>query len=929
MADLIFPCPQCDNNLVVDEQYAGASVNCPLCNNTKITVPVAERSICCPACKNELRAPGCMCSKRINCPQCNQAFDVSPHLVCVGCKKTLDDEALLCVHCGTDQRSGNTLATTISSKSKLCLRQDAQPHDQDAAADTSSAVVNGPNSPQPTSNDRVLPLLKAAALLSVVAAAVLYIVINDKTMHAHEDATTIAKNEKIADSNHVAMVVTQVAAATNSVVLIATKLPVLSLIPDTSRQASNSALQTRVHQTPLSQRQEYDLAALRKLLTDKQTIGLFDAIIHACAKNNTRLSIDPDALGALAAARVPVASLSAVTNGVALGSFLSKYRLIVKHVPLSQENTNRVFYVTTDSAWTYSQACWYLANGQTDKAQSVLVGTQLDNTPFGIHCQSLQALLQRSTTQREQMNLHVALLRSAVQKMESALRHAKSAANAPTLGAWMSSRRYGHEREVGSSDAARLVKKAAVERHLDDEEQRLAEARTSWRSYLTTLDSNNASIWNRIDEAYAEGFYSEAYYWLNYLITNFDTLRAVTQELKGKGLLDADSTVGEMHPDITAIRDKWRSSLLCSRTEIAAFSGKGYDCNAKDTAALNETFLRDKANIYARINVGYHTVSRHTTAINTILRSSPLTNDGQIDIVRGLRDKHKQSYLQAAVNLVNSPVPFVPQESGVGSRTIGLAVVAAHGDLLPLSTKLVPNKAQLVTHQVAVSNYWGSYVAKYETLMKAYPITFGDYGEKDILMLTSAIEVYKWLCNTFPTNMTDKGLHIEFQALFANKGGPSAGVTMAVSAYSSLMGKPVLKNVAMTGEVRSDGSVHPIGGAHLKISGACGSDGIETVLVPKENAPDLLFVPLDELCSISIVEGSELMTFINASTVSEFSKHELEDLRKAQLLIRFGRFKDAEPLLLKVVSINPDIYSAKRLLELLSCYGKLDREPEG
>ncbi|MGI6424455.1 MAG: ATP-dependent protease LonB [Tepidanaerobacteraceae bacterium] len=73
--------------------------------------------------------------------------------------------------------------------------------------------------------------------------------------------------------------------------------------------------------------------------------------------------------------------------------------------------------------------------------------------------------------------------------------------------------------------------------------------------------------------------------------------------------------------------------------------------------------------------------------------------------------------------------------------------------------------------------------------------------------------------------------------------GPSAGVTIAVSIYSSIKGILVDNHIAMTGELSVRGYVKPIGGIVPKIEAARRA-GAKTVIIPKENWQDI-FKTLD------------------------------------------------------------------------------------
>src|SRR6266699_2939774 len=110
-----------------------------------------------------------------------------------------------------------------------------------------------------------------------------------------------------------------------------------------------------------------------------------------------------------------------------------------------------------------------------------------------------------------------------------------------------------------------------------------------------------------------------------------------------------------------------------------------------------------------------------------------------------------------------------------------------------------------------------------------------------------------------------RDIHVHVPEGATPKDGPSAGVAMATAIVSVMTGIPGRRDVAMTGEITLRGRVWPISGLKEKLLAAL-RGGIKTVLIPEENAKDLVEI------SDSVKGGLEI---IPVSRMDEVLGHAL------------------------------------------------------
>jgi ATP-dependent Lon protease len=158
------------------------------------------------------------------------------------------------------------------------------------------------------------------------------------------------------------------------------------------------------------------------------------------------------------------------------------------------------------------------------------------------------------------------------------------------------------------------------------------------------------------------------------------------------------------------------------------------------------------------------------------------------------------------------------EQDEVGVAT-GAAVTSAGGDLLSIEVTIMEGKGELV-----LTGQLGDVMQ--ESARAAISYARSHAQEFDI-----------------ETGFFDKhNIHVHIPAGAIPKDGPSAGITIATALISALTDRPVLRDVAMTGEITLRGKVLPIGGLREKTL-AAHRGGIKTFVLPRRNAKDMAELP--------------------------------------------------------------------------------------
>lgn len=111
-------------------------------------------------------------------------------------------------------------------------------------------------------------------------------------------------------------------------------------------------------------------------------------------------------------------------------------------------------------------------------------------------------------------------------------------------------------------------------------------------------------------------------------------------------------------------------------------------------------------------------------------------------------------------------------------------------------------------------------------------------------------------------------IHLHLPEGAIPKDGPSAGITLCTALVSAFTGRPIFRDVAMTGEITLRGRVLTIGGAREKLLAAYRA-GIKTVLIPERNLKDLVDLPKTARDALKIIPVSHMDQVLKVALSSQ------------------------------------------------------------
>ncbi|MBM7648913.1 ATP-dependent Lon protease [Bacillus ectoiniformans] len=260
---------------------------------------------------------------------------------------------------------------------------------------------------------------------------------------------------------------------------------------------------------------------------------------------------------------------------------------------------------------------------------------------------------------------------------------------------------------------------------------------------------------------------------------------------------------------------------------------------SKSQMQLKDEAIQDIVRYYTR-EAGVRSLERQLAAICRKTAKLIVSNEKKRVIIssKNLEDflgKKKFRYGQAET----------VDQIGVAN---GLAYTAVGGDTLQIEVSLSPGKGKLIL------------TGKLGDVMKESAQAAFSYVRSKAAELKIENDFHE-----------KYDIHIHVPEGAVPKDGPSAGITMATALVSALTGRPIKREVGMTGEITLRGRVLPIGGVKEKSLGAHRA-GLKTIILPADNEKDIDDIPESVRNSLAFVLATTMDEVLEIALAGEISE---------------------------------------------------------
>lgn len=711
---------------------------------------------------------------------------------------------------------------------------------------------------------------------------------------------------------------------------------------------------------------------------------LLDALARASRRPGfAKVALDPDLVAFVAGIKAPLGRLDAVTNAAALDAAVDEYGLTAEEVSLG--DSMRVTLVTTPSALAYGSAVLALRDGLVPgaltKAQAALrSGRKLDNTPYSLHAAGLsdalkavQALSASIDECRATAREAVRLLATAQRSLEAPLTKSPFKMQSPELTGQIGGKAAAHK-----DTTARLYEGA--QKNLTVCMSRLAKAYEDQARAFSVIAA-------RCNEAYAARLTAEARFLLQCLLSGAEQMRSSTRELQEScgqmhktclgiqqnpearpsgsasdllgvvqdALKDVDGWSADLarlqtsHGYLPAAGPAWEKVLVAQLAEAGGASSSGFrqlsTDKARAAAALAEAVAADRSSVPARAALGYCDLRLQAESLERAFSRAVTRPTITAAWSTELQQLKKDSYRIALHEVTYGASPRGPELATACLRPgtsqcpdfTGAAAVSVGIDPLAKRTPVIP---------AAVATRWKEIAFdRAANLAGRSAFTIGDFEPEDARLWINLGQALPWLVNSVKGKMegipeitqeenvvvltAPKGLVVRFSDLAARRRlDEAAGAAVGLAAAALGSGTNLSARVAAVGALGPDGSIRRVRRVTDLVRGALAAPGVEVLLVPRANEADLMLLPPDALCRLAIVLVESVDAGLPYAADPAFRRDMLHRLARAQLRFASGRIGEAVPDLADIASSAPEIYPARRLLELAAyCAGHESKGP--